>query len=100
MGKGDPDGRDRILNILTTEVRKCGLGLILESQSIGHFGSDVRANITSRLVLRHLDYDEARHAAKGMRLTADVLLDLRGKGDGYFLNGETGKRQRVRACRS
>lgn len=99
MGKSDPDGRDRILNVLATEGRKYGMGLILASQSCRHFGADVRANAASRLVLRHLDYDEARHAAKGLRLEAQSLLDLRGRGDGYFLDGETGKIRRVRVCR-
>lgn len=47
-GAGDPDMPDRILNLLFTEARKFGLGMILASQMSDHFGSEVKANAATQ----------------------------------------------------
>jgi hypothetical protein len=55
-----PDAPDRILNLLFTEARKFGLGMILASQMSDHFGSEVKANAASWLVLKPMDMKEAK----------------------------------------
>lgn len=87
MGKGDPNGRDRILNVLATEGRKYGIGLILASQLSLHFGDDVKGNIGARLVLRPSDWYEARKNALEIGVQPNELLCLRGKGEGFFRQG-------------
>jgi len=60
MGKGSPERADSILNKIATEGRKFGIGLILASQRVDHFGADVRSNMGSRLILKQNDFGEAK----------------------------------------
>lgn len=83
-GQGDPSKSTRILNVIATEGRKFGLGMVLASQSCEHFGADVLRNFATRVVLQTLDEREARANAKDMRLTADEIMQLAGRGDAYF----------------
>lgn len=92
MGKGDPDGRDRILNVLATEGRKFGIGLILASQMSDHFGIDAMSNIATRLVLKPLDAREAKRNASNVQVSSDELLGLNGYGEGFY---KTGSRERA-----
>lgn len=73
-----------ILNQLATEARKFGMGLILASQIIGHFGRDIRANSASKIILRPMDSQEARQVAKEMEISSDLVLDLNTPGLSYF----------------
>lgn len=84
MGGGDPDKRSRILNVLATEGRKFGIGLILASQTSAHFGQDVRRNVASRLVLQATDAADARQNAADIQVSSADLLCLPGKGAGYL----------------
>jgi len=95
MGRGDPNGRDRILNVLATEGRKFGIGLILASQVGDHFGDETKANISSRLVLKPMDFNEAKKNAKDVQLAPEKVANLRGFGDGFFLSGANGRAIRV-----
>lgn len=83
-GQGDPNKSARILNVIATEGRKFGLGMVLASQSCEHFGADVLRNFATRVVMQTLDEREARASAKDMQLTADQIMALAGKGDAYF----------------
>lgn len=83
-GQGDPNKSTRILNVIATEGRKFGLGMVLASQSCEHFGADVLRNFATRVVLQTLDEREARANAKDMRLTSDQIMRLAGRGDAYF----------------
>lgn len=89
MGNGDPDKHSNTLNVVATEGRKFGLGVVLASQTAEHFGRDVRRNIASRLVLRCVDFDEAKRNALDMQLPPEKLLELSGGGDGYFRTGSS-----------
>lgn len=88
MGRGDPDKRTRILNVLATEGRKFGLGLIVASQTSAHFGQDVRHNFASRLILQATDAADARQNAADIQVAPANLLNLPGKGAGYFRTGQ------------
>lgn len=83
-GQGDPNKSSRILNVIATEGRKFGLGMVLASQSCEHFGADVLRNFATRVVLQTLDEREARANAKDMRLTPGQIMQLAGRGDAYF----------------
>lgn len=48
---GNPDDANHIVNILVTEGRKFGLGLIAASQLIRHFGSDTLASAACKIAL-------------------------------------------------
>lgn len=88
MGGGDPDKRTRILNVLATEGRKFGIGLILASQTSAHFGQDVRRNVASRLVLQATDATDARQNAADIQVAPADLLNLPGRGAGYLRTGQ------------
>ena len=84
MGKGDPNGKDRILNVLATEGRKFGIGLILASQMSEHFSNEVKANISAKLVLKPMDSKEAKKNAADVQVDPKDVANLEGKGDGYY----------------
>lgn len=95
-GQGDRHKGSRILNVIATEGRKFGLGMVLASQSREHFGDDVLRSSGTRLVLRTLDHGEAQENAKGMQgVSAADLMALRGNGDGYLLSGAQGRPLRI-----
>lgn len=94
-GHGDPHKGSRILNVIATEGRKFGLGLIVASQSREHFGNDVLRSSGTRLALRALDSRDAQENAKGMQISASDLLSLRGNGDGYLQFGPHGRAVRI-----
>jgi DNA helicase HerA-like ATPase len=73
-----------ILNRLATEARKFGLGLILASQILGHFGRDIRSNAASKVILRTMDLDETKRCAKEFKLKLEDLRDLSRPGEGFI----------------
>jgi hypothetical protein len=94
-GGGDPDSPDRVLNLLFTEARKFGLGMILASQMSEHFGSEVKANAATWLVMKPMDIREARKNAPNVQMEPEALTALRGKGDGYFRDKTSPKARRI-----
>lgn len=84
---GDVNDSGHILNILATEGRKYGIGLILASQMGEHFGHEVKANAGAWLVMKPMDDREARRNAPNAHVSLDALTDLVGHGDGYFRTG-------------
>jgi hypothetical protein len=94
-GGGDPDSPDRVLNLLFTEARKFGLGMILASQMSDHFGSEVKANAATWLVMKPMDIREARKNAPNVQMEPEALTALRGKGDGYFRDRTSPKARRL-----
>lgn len=94
-GGGDPDAPDRILNLLFTEARKFGLGMILASQMSDHFGSEVKANAASWLVLKPMDIREAKKNAPNVQMEPEALTSLKGKGDGYLRDRSSAKSRRI-----
>lgn len=94
-GGGDPDSPDRVLNLLFTEARKFGLGMILASQMSDHFGSEVKANAATWLVMKPMDIREARKNAPNVQMEPEALTALRGKGDGYFRDRTSPKARRI-----
>jgi hypothetical protein len=97
-GGGDPDAPDRILNLLFTEARKFGLGMILASQMSDHFGSEVKANAATWLVLKPMDMKEAKKNAPNVHMEPDALTSLRGKGDGYLRDRSSPRARRVQVA--
>lgn len=83
-GRGDIDSPEHILNILFTEGRKFGVGAVLASQTSAHFGADVKSSASAWLIMKPMDSDEAKKNSKNAFVTERALLDLKGKGDGYY----------------
>lgn len=94
-GGGDPDAADRILNLLFTEARKFGLGMILASQMSDHFGSEVKANAATWLVLKPMDMREAKKNAPNVHMEPEALTALKGRGDGYFRDRTSPRARRI-----
>ncbi len=94
-GGGDPDAADRILNLLFTEARKFGLGMILASQMSDHFGSEVKANAATWLVLKPMDIKEAKKNAPNVHMDPEALTALKGRGDGYFRDRTSPRARRI-----
>lgn len=93
--------RDRnILNDLFTEARKFGLGMVLASQMAEHFSEDVRSNAAAWLVLKPQAMAEAKRNAPNVGATAENLMALKGRGDGYYRVGNAeARRIQVRATK-
>lgn len=94
-GAGDPDAPDRILNLLFTEARKFGLGMILASQMSDHFGSEVKANAATWLVLKPMDVREAKKNAPNVQMDPEALTGLKGRGDGYLRDRSSSRARRI-----
>lgn len=94
-GGGDPDAPDRILNLLFTEARKFGLGMILASQMSDHFGSEVKANAATWLVLKPMDVREAKKNAPNVQMDPEALTSLKGRGDGYLRDRSSARARRI-----
>lgn len=94
-GGGDPDAPDRILNLLFTEARKFGLGMILASQMSDHFGAEVKANAATWLVLKPMDIREAKKNAPNVQMDPEALTGLKGRGDGYLRDRSSARARRV-----
>lgn len=93
-----PNDAGLMINILVTEARKFGVGLILASQMQEHLGAEVRANTSAWLVLRQIDWHQVRKNAADIGVAPDDLAQLKGKGDGFFRsqNGQLLQRVQVR----
>lgn len=91
MSKGDVDRSDHIVNVLATEGRKFGIGLILASQVEEHFGRETLANAACRLAMRPMDSKEAARIAKTMEVPTETLLGLWGVGAGVYRSGAAGQ---------
>lgn len=98
-GMGDPDDSRLVLNLLVTEARKFGIGLILASQMREHFGAEVRANAAAWLVLKPMDSSQARRNAADIGVAPEDLVQLRGGGEGYFRSRSERLLQRVQVQR-
>jgi hypothetical protein len=90
LGRGDAGRSDHIVNILATEGRKYGIGLILASQVASHFGDEAHANAASRLVMKRIDAKEARKVAPTVGLAASAFEGLASPGEAYFKSASVG----------
>jgi len=97
--KGIPNASDLILNILATEGRKFGIGLILASQMSDHFGDELKASISARLVMKPLDVGQAKKNALDVQVLPESLLSLAGMGAGYFRSQHHGGARKVKIQR-
>lgn len=60
---------EHIINVISKEARKFGVGLILASQSFNHFSEDIIANSATKLVL---GIDEMYHDVASKKLKVEV----------------------------
>lgn len=95
LGGGDRDRADNILNELITEARKFGLGMVLASQMSDHFSEEVRANAATWLVLKPMDMKEAKRNAPNVSVDPQDLLQLAGRGDGYYRDRPSSRARRI-----
>ncbi len=94
-GRGNPNNHHDILNVLVTEARKYGIGIILASQIASHLSHEVHANIATKLVLKPMSDEEAKKNKFDLQVSANDLLNLNGKGDGFFKNNKNKKAIRI-----
>ncbi len=78
-----------------TEARKYGIGIILASQIASHLSHEVHANIATKLVLKPMSDEEAKKNKFDLQVSANDLLNLNGKGDGFFKNNKNKKAIRI-----
>lgn len=95
LGGGDRDRADNILNELITEARKFGLGMVLASQMSDHFSEEVRANAATWLVLKPMDVREAKKNAPNVSVDPEDLIQLAGRGDGYYRDRPSSRARRI-----
>lgn len=95
LGGGERDRADNILNELITEARKFGLGMVLASQMSDHFSEEVRANAATWLVLKPMDIREAKKNAPNVSVDPDDLIQLAGRGDGYYRDRPSSRARRI-----
>lgn len=95
LGGGDRDRSDNVLNELITEARKFGLGMVLASQMSDHFSEEVRANAATWLVLKPMDMKEAKRNAPNVSVDPQDLLQLAGRGDGYYRDRPSSRARRI-----
>jgi hypothetical protein len=69
--------------------------MVLASQMSDHFGSEVKANAASWLVLKPMDVKEAKKNAPNVNMEPEALTSLRGKGDGYLRDRSSPKARRI-----
>lgn len=73
-----------ILNRLSTEGRKYGLGLILASQMLEHYGREIRANSATKLVFKPMDDSEIKRLSKELKVNPKLVSDLSLPGEGFI----------------
>ncbi len=69
--------------------------MILASQMSDHFGSEVKANAASWLVLKPMDMKEAKKNAPNVHMDPEALTSLRGRGDGYLRDRTSNRARRI-----
>lgn len=81
---------EHIINVISKEARKFGVGLILASQSFNHFSEDIIANSSTKMIL---GIDEMFHDVASKKLKVEVkrfnyivphksaLIQIKKKGD-------------------
>ena len=96
MGGKNKDDNNAIINLMTTEYRKFGLGGIFASQMADHFGNETKSQISFRLALKPgQEANEVTKNAKDMGVKEDQLTELRGKGDALLRTGNILKRVQI-----
>lgn len=95
LGGGDRDRSNNILNELITEARKFGIGMVLASQMSDHFSEEVRANAATWLVMKPMDVKEAKRNAPNVSVDPQDLLQLAGRGDGYYRDRPSSRARRI-----
>lgn len=96
---GNPSDSSLILNLLVTEARKYGVGIILAAQMSEHFGNEVRANAATWLVMKPMDVAQAKKNAADIQVAPADLLNLEGKGDGFFVSRAERTRKLIRVSK-
>ncbi|MBD2018742.1 ATP-binding protein [Leptolyngbya sp. FACHB-36] len=91
----DRDNPNSTLNKCLTEYRKFGLGMGLGSQVAEHFSDEAKAQIACRLILKPFDRKQAATNAPDIGLSAEHLLLLKGRGDGWLKLGANDRPVRV-----
>ncbi|MHA2028674.1 MAG: ATP-binding protein [Candidatus Kariarchaeaceae archaeon] len=86
--RGNINDPYHILNRFATEARKFGLGLILASQVLGHFGRDIRSNSATKLILKTMDLDEAKRCAKELKIDLKKLNAIKKPGEGFIITSK------------
>lgn len=60
-----------------------------------HFSEEVRANAATWLVLKPMDIQEAKKNAPNVSVDPDELIQLAGRGDGYFRDRPSTRARRI-----
>lgn len=79
------DDKKAIINILATEARKYGVGFIVASQQIEHFGKDIVQNTGTKIALMEGDAGIAKANAKNLSpITAQDLMNIKRPGEAFI----------------
>lgn len=84
------DESERLVNIIATETRKFGLGLIAASQLSAHFDSEVWVGASCRLIFQPFDGQEAYRISKATNIPSDTIKGIPGKDAAVFNRGGEG----------
>ena len=69
--------------------------MVLASQMSEHFSEEVRANAATWLVLEPMDIREAKKNAPNIAVDPEELIQLAGRGDGYYRDRPSSRARRI-----
>ncbi len=93
--RGNINDPYHILNRFATEARKFGLGLILASQILGHFGRDIRSNSATKLILKTMDLDESKRCARELKISLKSLSAIKKPGEGFIITSKNKQAEHI-----
>ncbi|OLS20773.1 MAG: hypothetical protein HeimC2_35920 [Candidatus Heimdallarchaeota archaeon LC_2] len=93
--RGNINDPYHILNRFATEARKFGLGLILASQILGHFGRDIRSNSATKLILKTMDLDESKRCARELKININKLNAIKNPGEGFIITSKNKQAEHI-----
>jgi len=83
----EKQGTKAVLNKYATELRKCGVGLILASQLIAHFTDEILGNIAVKLCMKAENKKQAKENNKYFGVEETEILNLK-QGEGVLIGGD------------
>lgn len=96
---GNPSAAGRMLNVLTREVRKFGVCVVVATQSLEDLSETVRKNTAAWMVFRLNDDAEARAVARKFRVSAEAILGLNNASEAFFWDGRSLAANRIELAR-
>ena len=96
QSKQDVNRSDHIVNVIATEGRKYGIGLIVASQMSDHYGYELKANASASLTMLCMGEREAKLNAQTLGISSSLLKEKAPVGSAYFSSAVS--RQPIAVC--